>query len=155
MTEGFKNAHDAREFIVAGKAIVTLESKKTGNWFTYKVSRVPDYRGKQVNRWFVSLLTGPDNENSYSYMGLLDQRDGDIEFRLTAKSKVPETACSVRGFRYMWNHLANGTIPADMIIRHEGKCGRCGRTLTVPESLHNGIGPECIKHTNVVRLFSA
>jgi hypothetical protein len=28
---------------------------------------------------------------------------------------------------------------------HEGKCGRCGRLLTVPSSIESGIGPECSK----------
>jgi len=28
-------------------------------------------------------------------------------------------------------------------------CRRCGRRLTNPESVMNGIGPECIKHTSV------
>ena len=27
---------------------------------------------------------------------------------------------------------------------HEGRCGRCGRKLTVPESIEAGYGPECI-----------
>lgn len=30
-------------------------------------------------------------------------------------------------------------------IWHEGKCGRCGRQLTVPESIESGFGPECVK----------
>src|SRR5882672_9405186 len=29
-------------------------------------------------------------------------------------------------------------------IWHSGSCGRCGRTLTVPESVLSGFGPECI-----------
>jgi predicted metal-dependent hydrolase len=30
-------------------------------------------------------------------------------------------------------------------VHHEGKCGRCGRLLTVPSSIESGIGPECSK----------
>ena len=28
-------------------------------------------------------------------------------------------------------------------VWHEGRCGKCGRKLTVPESLTSGLGPEC------------
>jgi len=31
-------------------------------------------------------------------------------------------------------------------VFHEGACGRCGRTLTVPESIASGFGPECIRY---------
>jgi len=27
---------------------------------------------------------------------------------------------------------------------HEGKCGKCGRKLTTPESIKNGFGPTCL-----------
>jgi hypothetical protein len=102
-----------------------------------------DDKGQPVRRWFVSNLNGPDNETDFAYIGLLDQRSGDIEFRMTAKSRASEDAPSVRGFRYMWTHLYADNMPPNMVIRHEGKCGRCGRTLTVPESIDRGIGPEC------------
>lgn len=28
-------------------------------------------------------------------------------------------------------------------VWHEGRCGRCGRKLTVPSSIETGLGPEC------------
>ena len=28
-------------------------------------------------------------------------------------------------------------------VHHEGKCGKCGRPLTVPESVKTGLGPIC------------
>ena len=31
-------------------------------------------------------------------------------------------------------------------IMHEGRCCRCNRTLTHPDSIKTGIGPECAKH---------
>ena len=38
---------------------------------------------------------------------------------------------------------AKAPMPPAFEIRHEGKCGRCGRALTVPESVDTGFGPEC------------
>jgi hypothetical protein len=37
----------------------------------------------------------------------------------------------------------SSSIHPELVVRHEA---RCGRTLTVPESIERGIGPECIKH---------
>ena len=139
----FHSAQDVREFATAGNAILTLESQKTGVHFTYRIRQAEDKNGKPVRRWFVSVLNGHDNNNDYAYIGLLDQASGDIEFRRTAKSRFGEDAPSVRGFRFMWNSVYADKIPCQMVIRHEGKCGRCARRLTVPESLDRGIGPEC------------
>lgn len=139
----FQTAQDVRDFVLAGNATVTLESLKTGAHLTYRIGQAKDRNGNPTRRWFVSVLSGPDNENSYSYIGLLDQRDGDICFRLTAKSKAGEDAPSVRGFKFFWAAIYANKMPCQMIVRHEGKCGRCGRKLTVPDSLDRGIGPEC------------
>ena len=32
-----------------------------------------------------------------------------------------------------------------MMLPGDGKCGRRNKTLTVPESVESGFGPECIK----------
>jgi hypothetical protein len=126
---------DIRQFTKAGKAKLTLTSKKTGTSFTYRVKATdtPD-------RFFVSLLTGPDNESSFSYIGLMDCG----WFRTTAKSKASPDAPSVKAFRFFCREvLQSGTIPEALEVRHEGCCGRCGRALTDPESIDRGIGPEC------------
>ena len=34
-------------------------------------------------------------------------------------------------------------------FRHEGRCGRCGRALTVPESIDTGFGPHCAAEMGV------
>ena len=137
----FKNVEDIKTYVEAGRAVVTLTSKRTGKWFTYKVTRAKDREtGELTNSWFVALLTGPDNWANYSYIGMLDAATG---LRLTKGSKASDDAPAVRGWRYFWRHIEAGVLPADIEVRHEGSCGRCGRTLTVPESIDRGIGPEC------------
>ena len=37
--------------------------------------------------------------------------------------------------------------PSKLFVRHRG---RCGRTLTVPESIERGIGPKCSKHAKSI-----
>lgn len=148
----FTKAKEVHEFVLAGKATVTLESEKTGVHFTYRVSQAEDRDGKPAQRWFVGVLNGPDNETNYAYIGLLDTGakragmyapDGPVHFRQTAKSKIGPEAPSVRGFVYFWNAICADKMPGCMKVRHEGRCGRCGHKLTTPESLDRGIGPEC------------
>lgn len=79
---------------------------------------------------------------------------GPIQFRQTAKAKITAEAPSVKGFVFFWNAIAAGKMPCSMTVRHEGKCGRCGRKLTVPESIDRGIGPECAGKMGVVSISS-
>lgn len=130
--------HEVNEparFITGGKAYFTLRSAKTGARFTYRVAAA------ERGGFFVSLLNGPDNWANYRYIGLIGANDK--RFRLTAKSAASGDASSVKAFMWTWNRLAAGQSIDGVEIWHEGKCGRCGRKLTVPESIETGFGPEC------------
>lgn len=136
----------AKGFILAGNAYFTVRSKKTGTRYTYRVSRAACSRCKRLDcqcwkypAYFVALLTGPDNTGDYSYLGILREN----AFQLTRASKMNDASLPVRAFRWVWDALAKGAYPGNVEIWHEGRCGRCGRTLTVPESVERGIGPDC------------
>lgn len=133
----FTSATAARAFLMAGNATATLVSKKTEARFTFKVRKPEDGDGSFL---FVSVLNGPDNWQNYAYIGYI--RRG-VFFHGGAKAKVGADAASVKAFSYAWLNLAQGNIPAALEIWHEGKCGRCGRKLTVPSSIASGFGPEC------------
>lgn len=135
----FTNAADVRKFALAGKAVLTIESAVTNTHFTFKITQAENSRNGDL--WFVGLLTGQDNEKDYSYLGVLDG-DGP-QFRLTAKSRADITAPSVVAFGWAWNNIVADRMPDNLVVRHEGKCGRCMRTLTTPESIDTGFGPEC------------
>jgi hypothetical protein len=145
----FQNAKEIEIFTLAGKAIITLTSQKTGTHFTYQIKQVKDQNtGNLKQAWFVSVLNGPDNHSDYCYIGMLDARGpmiGELAFRITRGSRAGADSPSVKGFVYFWEHIRQGHMPSQMDIQHEGHCGRCGRLLTHPESINNGIGPECIK----------
>lgn len=130
-------AEQALAFIFAGKAVVTLQSAKTGTRYTYKVSKAEEKEGQaaQQPRYFVSLLTGPENTSDYTYLGMVSNG----ELRLTHASKLPIESAPVKAMQFA---LAHPEAP-ELEIFHEGRCGRCGRVLTVPESVETGFGPEC------------
>lgn len=122
-------------YMLAGNARITVVSKSIGQRFTYRIRR-PDNKSPH----FVQLLNGPDNCNDYLFFGtIFDGKD----FRWSQKAKVGKTAPSVLAFMWFWQALMAGRAHVQADIYHEGRCGRCGRALTVPESVTTGLGPEC------------
>jgi hypothetical protein len=131
----------ALKFMLAGKAVVTLKSLKTGAHVTLKVKTPPaDKTSSTGPSHFVAVRTGGAGEKNYAYLGFLK---GGRQYLHGRKSKIVEQDDRVRAFRYALNRLLNNEMPPECEIWHEGTCGRCGRALTVPSSIASGIGPEC------------
>ena len=134
------NHHLPREFFLAGRAVFTV-TNPTGDHFTYRINR-----GKigTYDAWVVAYLSGPDNHNDYSYLGMLDSATGFI--RATRGSKASEDTQVFRVARWaMRITWCRWELPPGYKIEHAGRCGRCGRVLTTPESIERGIGPECAR----------
>src|ERR1700677_3387560 len=130
--------HRAIDYILAGNATFTLRSLASGTRYTYKVSQSqPDPQGQFVH--FVGLLSGPDNESDYRYMGIIRHN----EFTVTRKSQFSPETLPVKAFYWAFGQLLDNRMPNSLEFWHEGACGRCGRKLTVPESIATGFGPEC------------
>lgn len=133
---------DALKFALAGNARLTLVSQKTGTRFTFRI-KAKDVRKDEAAAppWFVSLLSGQDNDTAYTFLGtIFDDR---TTYRHGRKSTVSPEAPSAKGFAWAWSFIARGELPPGCEVWHEGRCGRCGRALTVPESIAMGLGPEC------------
>jgi hypothetical protein len=133
------------KFALAGNATFTATSRKTGTRFTFRVRKPSDqdprFLGARVHDiHFVSLMNGPDNENSYCFLGTIF--DGQT-YRHGRKSRVGQDAPSAKAFTWIWNHRNDPTLPESVEIHHEGRCCCCGRKLTTPESCESGIGPIC------------
>jgi hypothetical protein len=137
------SALQVREFALAGNATLTIVSKRTGSRFTYKI-RVPEENTGRLPIHFVSVLTGNDNEESYRYLGQIKTSVAGDRYEYGRKSKIAPSAPSAIAFDWTWQKIVSNELPDSVEIWHEGKCGRCGRKLTVPESIESGFGPECI-----------
>lgn len=124
-----------RAFVLAGNATVTIRSSKTGTRFTYRVQKSKENRIGQMPVWFVKLLNGPDNNSDYTYLGTIFAHG----FRTTRASRISNQAPSFVAFEWLSRHWEDARVE----VWHEGRCGRCGRVLTVPESIESGIGPTC------------
>ena len=125
---------NALTFILAGNATVTFRSLKTDKHLTFKVKR--SKKNKDIHH--VTVLTGTNNDEDYSYIGYIKAN----RFYTTGKA---ETSKGIAEFAYVFNALNISSPKLNQVeIMHSNKCGRCGRTLTRPESILTGIGPECI-----------
>jgi hypothetical protein len=125
------------KFFIGGNATFTVDNG-AGVHYTFKI-RQPRGENKP---YFVSLLSGPNNESDYTYLGVFCAVTGDV--RLTRASKMNDNSTPIKVVRWALKHVyGDRLLPDGYAIHHEGKCGCCGRTLTVPESIKRGIGPEC------------
>ena len=128
-----------RQFILAGHATFTVNNDK-GQHYTYLVRK---REGTEIfpETFFVACLSG-----GYRYLGVLAPNDGRL-VHAAYKSPLPPTHEAVTVLRWalrlVWREAWH-KLPEGYGIVHEGHCGKCGRKLTRPDSIDNGIGPECM-----------
>ena len=138
----------SKKFMVAGKAIWTLgvpesfqKEKDSKPHYTFKVNKA-----KTGDMYFVNLLTGPDNMSDYTYVGMLNTSNGEV--KLTKASKLSSDSICFRLLNRVmsrvWADEVTKILEAGFTLHHEGRCGRCAKRLTTPESCEAGFGPECI-----------
>jgi hypothetical protein len=125
------------QFIFAGRAVFTITSTKTGQSFTYRIARPAGDRDE--GPLFASVLTGPDNTADYTYTGVVERAGVRAQLVPTRASAINVNAPSWRALEWFLQHVDSEAVE----FRHEGRCGRCGRALTVPSSIDSGLGPEC------------
>lgn len=137
-----------RAYLLAGNCTVTLTSAATGARFTYKVT-APTVtteaggRKRDVDAGvrFVKVLTGSNNESDYSFAAMLKRQDDGTwtAFHGGKKARVGREAPSVKAILWFWRNAGSDAVE----VRHSGSCGRCGKKLTVDESINCGLGPKC------------
>lgn len=115
-----------------GKYTIVFED---GSYRTLKVSTQSEDANFKPGAQIVGYLSGSDNEWDYTSFADINER----------------------GYANVWRkHLGNEALVEALRVlvadpraasaaygQRSQTCGRCGRTLTTPESLAAGIGPEC------------
>lgn len=141
-----------KEFFAAGRAIFTVavpsefqaKHSDVKPHYTFKVEYA-EANGQWPETWFVKLLVGADNSNDYKTFGMLNPKTG--QMRLTRKGGMTDKSWPVRIVRRVFANIYSETPEkieaAGFDVHHEGRCGRCGRRLTVPSSIETGLGPVC------------
>lgn len=124
--------HAILPYLTAGRAVATFQSKRTGTRLTFRLVRDGD--GKIL----VDLLRGPDNSSDYTPLAAV-VGDTVRPVRLE-QATIP----AFRAFAWTWRQLETQSPKLDQVeVWHSGRCGKCGRLLTVPESVRTGLGPVC------------
>ena len=119
----FPSIEEAKAYILTGDATLTLESRRSGTKFTYRVTRCKDK--EQPDLYFVFLLIGDSaDDGQFKYLGIIN-RNG---FRLTKNSGVNANALSAKAFESLFRSTE---LDPELEVRHEVYCGRA---LTTPES---------------------
>ena len=137
------------DYITAGYGTITMQSLNTQKRYTYKFKKKKTEKGvkqqmQPTQPIFVSLLVSP---GLYMFIGTLWQNP--LRFTHSRKSTMPHTAQSIKAITWFIKQLHKDMIREEeklfsyCSVWHEGTCCRCGRPLTVPESIESGIGPVC------------
>lgn len=155
--EGFETQSEHDQMmsrLLAGSAKFTLVSGKTGQRFTFQIRSGAKDRDKYWSTnnqsrtfYYVKVLTGPDNTNDFTLIGFLKRGDAEskvVTFEAHSKHKTAPSRFAIEWF--IRAIFIVGIIPEGVEILWSANCNRCGRDLTVPESIKSGYGPECIGH---------
>lgn len=129
-------------YVLAGNATFTVRNPETGQRFTLRLVRPEETESQKEPPWFAYYLNGPDNSSSFAYLGMVPREAEGKALRLvrTKASKATPEAPVWRALAWL---LAGRLEDSRVEVWHEGSCGRCGRKLTVPESVATGLGPVC------------
>ena len=117
---------------------------KDGTYFTFQIETMT--KGKLVGRRIVSYLSGPDNESAYTGFAFLNPDNRVQVWKRYANYGMVEKARHLTMLFTMPERLEEAGM--DYATR-SGRCRRCGRTLTVPTSIHRGYGPDCAQQIGV------
>ena len=143
------------EFVLAGKALFTVNNNVTGNSMSFKVDKIKEHkkhRKDDPDIWFVRFLENPENRRSGSYIGYVRFNEGNIEYvHSHRKSRLAEDSRQVLSFMWLLQNAMN--LPPQIEFWHEGRCGRCNRPLTDTNSIENGYGPDCWQMIGAKRQF--
>lgn len=122
---------------------VTVTSLRTGEHRTLRIrtEEWADRDNPEVKNEVrtVGLLSGPDNTSDYRNFALIGNDCRVILFKKHRGSQI---------FEWLAKFVHNPVLFMDQVeINFEGRCRKCNRPLTTPESVASGIGPVCKQNT--------
>lgn len=130
-----------QDFILAGKCEFTIRSVKTGNEEMFVINKSTTQR----DLYWV-------NNRMREHLGFLKRVPAIADiWNFEKKSDIMAyQEHQIKIFSWLWHNMMLGVITNDklkaiQIINPYNRCAHCHRTLTHPESIPIGIGPDCFK----------
>jgi hypothetical protein len=96
----------------------------------------PDDADFMPGRQVISYLSGSNNDSDYTRFAHFLENGTVVVWKKHQATESLREALKVL--------IASPQAAALAYAEESGCCARCGRTLTVPASLHAGYGPDCI-----------
>jgi hypothetical protein len=121
---------------------VTIKSPTSGNHRTFRVRTQAKDAEFAPGERVLGLLTGPDNEWDFDNFAFVKTNPNRIVLWKRFRGNGPHEV-----YVDMLSHPDKWT-ERGVTYTTEGRCRRCNRKLTVPESVQAGIGPVCATHEN-------
>jgi hypothetical protein len=118
----------------------TIHSRATGEHRTFRLHTQADDAEFAAGKRILGLLTGSDNENDYTGFAFVDDQGVRVWSKKRGDGLWEQYA------EMLWSlALDAGFSPwaKNYSLMLDGRCGRCNRRLTTPESIRTGIGPIC------------
>jgi hypothetical protein len=117
--------------------IITVENPARGTHRTFRIETQPADARFAPGERILSLLIGADNGSDYLGIGFVKD-DGRVI--LWRRYQTEQYHALVRVLQKVEHFKSIG-----LVYHYEGRCRRCNRVLTTPESIKSGIGPTCAK----------
>lgn len=140
----------ALQFILAGKCEFILHSTKTNEDFKFEMTKQQTKENENKFIYFLNTLHGYDK----TYAGVIWFNDKTQEFQFSQgkKGQVASKELNIRSLIFVLNKLLKNETVQYLDVFHTGRCGKCGKKLTTPESILTGLGPTCSKRAGVPRV---
>lgn len=118
----------------------TLEYQD-GSWFTFRVRIVKS--GKLAGKKAVEFLSGPDNTLDFEMFAFVNEGAHRTTVNVWQKYEGGDL---VNRAREIESTMLKGEALEDAGMAYalrSSRCRRCNKVLTVPASIHRGMGPDC------------
>jgi len=132
----FDNKHILQRYLHGGRGKVTLIAP-SGKCHTYLFEKPHNKNDFPEDFIFVYIL----HEDRKMYVGLFDE----FGFRATRYSRFLTDTEAFKGAKYICSMSKSQKLinETPMTLINRGVCCRCGRELTSPKALYEGIGKSC------------